>query len=189
MYLLSISYLQIKRLKLVLLSSRLPGNLQRCRSLLLVHLSSRTNWSSAWQPTSSCVSIYYIRSTQIASSGWQQSHRMIHTSVISSRLAPQLVMSRNESKATLISAIGYTLLRMKTVVEKLLNCFLLLHLKYKNENENENGKVEHENEHKLTKYRDFRKRTNSIGFMSNTVDIRKPNTKYQYVVPSAWLSI
>ena len=64
---------------------------------------------------------------------------------------------------------------MKTVgnVEKLLNYFLLLHLKYKNEN----GKVGHENEHELTKYQELQKRTNSIGFMSNTVDIRKLNTK------------
>ena len=28
-------------------------------------------------------------------------------------------------------------------------------------------KVEHKNEHELTKYREFRKRTNSNGFMSN----------------------
>ena len=71
---------------------------------------------------------------------------------------------------------------MKTV-EKLLNCFLFLHLKY--ENENENGKVRHENERELTKYQEFRKQTNSSGFMSNTVDIRKLNTKYRYVVLSA----
>ena len=61
--------------------------------------------------------------------------------------------------------------------EKLLNCFLLLHLKYENENENENGKVGHENERELTKYQEFRKRTNSRRFISNTVDIRKLNTK------------
>jgi len=75
---------------------------------------------------------------------------------------------------------------MKTV-EKLLNCFLLLHLKY--ENDNENGKVghenKHENKHELTKYREFQKRTNSSGFMSNTVDIQKLSMKYRYVVPSA----
>ena len=65
------------------------------------------------------------------------------------------------------------------MVEKLLNCFLLLHLKY--ENESENGKTGHENERKLTNYREFRKRTNSSGFMSNTVDIRKLNTEYRPV--------
>jgi hypothetical protein len=73
-----------------------------------------------------------------------------------------------------------TSLRMKTV-GKLLNCFLLLHLKY------ENGKAGHENEHELTKYREFRKLTNSSRFMSNTVDIRKLNTEYRPVWPSAWL--
>jgi hypothetical protein len=47
---------------------------------------------------------------------------------------------------------------MKTeTVEKLLNCFLLLHLKY--ENESENSKAGHENERELTKYREFRKQT------------------------------
>ena len=69
------------------------------------------------------------------------------------------------------------------MVEKLINCFLLLHLKY--ENESENGKAEHENERELTKYPEFRKRTNSSGFMSYTVDIRKLNTKYRPVGPSA----
>jgi len=43
---------------------------------------------------------------------------------------------------------------MKTV-EKLLNRFLLLHLKY--ESENESGQAEHENEHELTEYLEFRK--------------------------------
>ena len=71
---------------------------------------------------------------------------------------------------------------MKTV-GKLLNCFLFLHLKY--ENESENGKAGHENERELTKYREFRKRTNSSGFMSNTADIRKLNTEYRPVGPSA----
>ena len=47
------------------------------------------------------------------------------------------------------------------------------------ENESKNGKAGHENEHELTKYREFRKRTNSSGFMSNTVDIRKLNTEYR----------
>jgi hypothetical protein len=47
------------------------------------------------------------------------------------------------------------------MVEKLLNCFLLLHLKY--ENENENGKAGHENEREFTKYQEFRKQTNSSG--------------------------
>ena len=65
------------------------------------------------------------------------------------------------------------------MVEKLLNCFLLLHLKY--ENESENGKTGHENERELMNYREFRKQTNSSGFMSNTVDIRKLNTEYRPV--------
>ena len=73
-------------------------------------------------------------------------------------------------------------LRMKTV-GKLLNCFLLLHLKY--ENKSENSKAEHENERELMKYREFQKQTNSSGFMSNTVDIRKLNTEYRPVGPSA----
>jgi hypothetical protein len=46
------------------------------------------------------------------------------------------------------------------------------------EYENESGKAGHENEHELTKYREFRKRTNSSGIMSNTVGIRKINTEY-----------
>jgi hypothetical protein len=40
--------------------------------------------------------------------------------------------------------------------KKLINCFLLLHLKY--ENKSENDKTGHENERELTKYREFRKR-------------------------------
>ena len=71
-------------------------------------------------------------------------------------------------------------------VEKLLNYFLLLYLKY--ENESENSKTGHENERELTNYWEFRKRTNSSGFMSNTIDIRKLNTEYQPIGPSAWLS-
>ena len=55
-----------------------------------------------------------------------------------------------------------------------LNRFL--HFKY--ENENESGKAGHENEHKLTEYKKFRKRTNSSGIISNTVGIRKINTEY-----------
>ena len=39
------------------------------------------------------------------------------------------------------------------------------------ENENKSGKVEHENEHELTEYQKFQKRTNSSGIVSNTVDI------------------
>jgi hypothetical protein len=78
-------------------------------------------------------------------------------------------------------------LRMKMVEtvkkKKLLNCFLLLYLKYKNESEN--GKAKHENERGLTKYQEFLKRTNSSGFMSNTVEIRKLNTEYRSVGPSA----
>ena len=46
------------------------------------------------------------------------------------------------------------------------------------ENENKSGKAGHENEHELTKYQKFRKRTNSSGIMSNTVGIRKINTEY-----------
>jgi hypothetical protein len=68
-------------------------------------------------------------------------------------------------------------------VEKFLNYFLLLHLNYKNKNEN--SKVGYENERELTKYQELRKRINSSGFISNTVDIRKLNTKYRYVVPNA----
>ena len=49
---------------------------------------------------------------------------------------------------------------------------------FKYENESESGKVGHENEHELTEYREFRKRTNSNGIMSNTVGIRKINTEY-----------
>jgi len=36
-------------------------------------------------------------------------------------------------------------------IEKLIDYFLLLYLKY--ENKNKNGKVRYENEHELTKYR------------------------------------
>jgi hypothetical protein len=50
------------------------------------------------------------------------------------------------------------------------------------EYENESGKVGHENEHELT---EFRKRTNSSRIMSNTVGIRKINTEYWHVGPSA----
>jgi hypothetical protein len=50
------------------------------------------------------------------------------------------------------------------------------------ENENENGKVGHENEHELTEYREFQKRTNSNEIMSNTVSIRKFNTEYRFTV-------
>jgi len=53
------------------------------------------------------------------------------------------------------------------------------------ENENENGKAGHENERELTENRVFRKRTNSSGITSNTVGIRKINTEYRPVVPSA----
>ena len=49
---------------------------------------------------------------------------------------------------------------------------------YENENENESGKAGHENEHELTEYQKFRKRTNSSEIMSNTVDIRKINMEY-----------
>ena len=53
------------------------------------------------------------------------------------------------------------------------------------ENESESGKAGHENERELTEYREFRKRTNSSGIMSNTVGIRKFNTEYRPVGPSA----
>ena len=46
------------------------------------------------------------------------------------------------------------------------------------ENENESDKAGHENEHELTEYQKFRKRTNSSEIMSNTVGIRKINTEY-----------
>ena len=49
---------------------------------------------------------------------------------------------------------------------------------FKYENKSESGKAGHENEHELTKYRECRKRTNSSGIMSNTIGIRKINTKY-----------
>jgi len=68
---------------------------------------------------------------------------------------------------------------MKTVVEKLVNCFLLLYLKY--ESESESGQ---ENEHELTEYLEFRKRTNSSRIMSNTVGMRKFNIKYRPTVHS-----
>ena len=45
------------------------------------------------------------------------------------------------------------------------------------ENESKSRKVGHKNEHELTEYREFRKRTNSSGIMSNAVDIRKINTE------------
>ena len=70
---------------------------------------------------------------------------------------------------------------MKTVdVEKLLNRFLLLHLKY----ESESGQAGHENEHKLMEYLKFRKQTNLSGIMSNMVGMRKFNTKYRPTVHS-----
>jgi hypothetical protein len=47
------------------------------------------------------------------------------------------------------------------------------------ENESENGKVGHKNERELTKYQEFRKRTNSSEIMSNTVGIRKFNMEYR----------
>jgi hypothetical protein len=50
------------------------------------------------------------------------------------------------------------------------------------ENESENGKAGHENERELT---ENRKRTNSSGIISNMVGIRKINTEYRPVVPSA----
>ena len=46
------------------------------------------------------------------------------------------------------------------------------------ENESESGKGGHENEHELTEYREFKKRTNSSGIMSNTIGIIKINTEY-----------
>ena len=46
------------------------------------------------------------------------------------------------------------------------------------ENKNKSGKAGHENEHELTEYQKFRKRTNSSEIMSNTVGIRKINTEY-----------
>jgi hypothetical protein len=46
------------------------------------------------------------------------------------------------------------------------------------EYENESGKAGYENEHELTEYREFRKRTNSSKIMSNTVGIRKISREY-----------
>ena len=46
------------------------------------------------------------------------------------------------------------------------------------ENENKSVKAGHENEHKLTEYQKFRKRTNSSEMMSITIGIRKINTEY-----------
>ena len=60
--------------------------------------------------------------------------------------------------------------------------FYFLHLKY--ESENESGQAGHENEHELTEYLEFRKRTNSSGITSNTVGMRKFNTKYRPTVHS-----
>jgi hypothetical protein len=54
------------------------------------------------------------------------------------------------------------------------------------ENESENGKAGHENEREFT---ENRKRTNSSEIILNTVDIRKINTEYRPVVPSASLSL
>jgi hypothetical protein len=51
------------------------------------------------------------------------------------------------------------------------------------ENKSKSGKAEHENEHKLTEYREFKKQTNSSGIMS--VVIRKVNTEYRPIGPSA----
>ena len=61
--------------------------------------------------------------------------------------------------------------------------FYFLHLKY--ESENESGQAGHENEHELTEYLEFRKRTNSSGIMSNTVGMQKINTEYWPVETSA----
>jgi hypothetical protein len=66
------------------------------------------------------------------------------------------------------------------MVGKLLNRFSTFTFEY--ENENENGKAGHENKRKLTEYREFRKRTNSSGIMSDMVGIRKFNTEYRPTV-------
>ena len=60
--------------------------------------------------------------------------------------------------------------------QKTSQSFSTFTFEYKNENES--GKARHENEHELTEYQKFRKRTNSSGIMSNTVGIRKINTEY-----------
>ena len=49
---------------------------------------------------------------------------------------------------------------------------------FKYENKSESSKAGHKNEHELTEYRKFQEQTNSSGIMSNTVGIRKINTKY-----------
>ena len=46
------------------------------------------------------------------------------------------------------------------------------------ENESESGKAGHKNEHELTEYREFRKRTNSSIITLNTIGIRKIKTEY-----------
>ena len=48
------------------------------------------------------------------------------------------------------------------------------------ENERESDKAGHENEHRLTEYREFKKQTNSSIIMSNTIGIQKINMEYQY---------
>ena len=52
------------------------------------------------------------------------------------------------------------------------------------ENKNESGKAGHENEHELMEYQKFWKRTNSSRITSNTVGMRKFNTKYRPIVHS-----
>ena len=45
----------------------------------------------------------------------------------------------------------------RTRSKKLLNRFLLLHLKYESESESESGQTGHENEHELIEYLEFQK--------------------------------
>ena len=76
-------------------------------------------------------------------------------------------------------------LRMKTVGNGRKTPKLFSTFTFEYENKSENGKARHKNEHKLTEYQEFRKRTNSSGIMSNTVGIRKINKEYRPVLPSA----
>ena len=67
---------------------------------------------------------------------------------------------------------GHLRVRMKTVGNGRKTPKLFSTFTFEIENESKNGKTGHENERELTNYREFRKRTNSSGFMSNTVDIQ-----------------
>jgi hypothetical protein len=61
--------------------------------------------------------------------------------------------------------------KMKTVGNrKISQPFSTFTFEYKNKSESD--KARHENEHELTEYREFRKRTNSSGIISNMGPVR-----------------